>query len=802
LHELRRIEFDSPSKEKEPGSMHSKELVHLSALVSLALLGGLTITDVSAASEPIRVERQSAGVVMHNGEETLRLTVCSPTAIHVVAGPGNPSAASPQQPWITSPCQPGQFEFTQNEKEATVTTSALKVTIELKVGNLVFRDIAGTTLLAERGLKPRSYVPAIVNGEKVYGVDDEFSPEPREGLYGLGQHQNGMFNYRGAVVELGQGSTDVAVPLLISSNGYGVLWNTAGLSYFDNRFAGEMKLSTVAADAVDYYFFYGPEIDQVIHQYREMTGHAPLFGEWAYGFVQSKDRYKSAQQLIDIAGEYRAQHVPLDFIVQDWFWWKHQGDPEYSDDYLKPHPDVPGALKQLHDEHMHAMISVWAVMDPQSKNYQQLKAEGFTIPGLSVYDASNPKARDAYWDLLVGKLFSQGWDGFWLDSTEPAASNDGPCDAVLFDHQLSIGSGARYTNVFPLLHAEGVYQHWRATTDQKRVFILTRSAFLGQQRDAAAIWSGDVYGTFMTLARQISAGLNFAVSGIPYWTTDIGGYGWPLERNTQDPAYQELYTRWYEFGVFCPIFRTHGHRSNDTNEVFSYGQQTPTLIAYDKLRYRLLPYIYSLAWRITNEDYTMQRPLVMDWRTNAKVRDIGDQFLFGPSILVNPVTVEGATSRFLYLPPAAGWYDFWSGERLTGDQRILAQAPLDRIPLYVRAGAILPMGPEIEYAGQKQNAPIELRIYRGADGSFNLYEDQGDTYAYEKGAHAITPIHWDDGTRTLTIGKREGTYADMETVRTFRAILVDTGHGTGAQVPATADKEIRYDGTEVKIAFK
>jgi alpha-D-xyloside xylohydrolase len=782
--------------------MHSKEVAHLSALVSLALLGGLSITDVSAASESIRVERQPAGVVMHNGDETLRLTVCSPTAIHVVAGPGDPFAASPQHPWITSPCQPGQFEFTQDEKEATLTTSSLKVSIELKEGNLVFRDIAGTTLLAERSLKPRSYVPAVVNGEKVYGVDDVFFPEPREGIYGLGQHQNGMFNYRGAVVELGQGSTDVAIPLLISSNGYGVLWNTAGLSYFDNRFAGDMKLSTVAADAADYYFFYGPEIDQVIHQYREMTGHAPLFGEWAYGFVQSKDHYKSAQQLIDIAGEYRAQHVPLDFIVQDWFWWKYQGDPEYSEDYLKPHPDIPGALKQLHDEHIHAMVSVWALMDPQSKNYQRLKSEGYTIPGLPVYDASNPKARDAYWDLLVGKLFSQGWDGFWLDSTEPAASNDGPCDIVLFDHQLFIGSGARYTNVFPLLHSEGVYQHWRTTTDQKRVFILTRSAFLGQQRDAAAVWSGDVYGTFMTLARQIPAGLNFALSGIPYWTTDIGGYGWPLERNTQDPAYQELYTRWYEFGVFCPIFRTHGQRSNDTNEVFSYGPQTPTLIAYDKLRYRLLPYIYSLAWRVTNEDYTMQRPLVMDWRTNAKVRDIGDQFMFGPSILVNPVTVEGDTSRFLYLPPAAGWYDFWSGEKLAGDQRILAQAPLDRIPLYVRAGAILPLGPEIEYAGQKQDAPIELRIYCGADGSFDLYEDQGDTYAYEKGAHAITPIRWKDGTRTLTIGKRKGTYADMETARTFRAVLVDAGHGTGAQVSATADKEIRYNGAELQVVFK
>jgi alpha-D-xyloside xylohydrolase len=306
----------------------------------------------------------------------------------------------------------------------------------------------------------------------------------------------------------------------------------------------------------------------------------------------------------------------------------------------------------------------------------------------------------------------------------------------------------------------------------------------------------------MTFARQIPAGLNFAVSGIPYWTTDIAGYGWPLERDTRDPSYQELYTRWYEFGAFCPIFRTHGHRSNDTNEVFSYGPQTRTLISYDKLRYRLLPYIYALAWRVTSEDYTMQRPLVMDWRTEEAVRDIGDQFMFGPSILVNPVTTEGATSRFVYLPAAEAWYDFWTGEKLKGGQRILAPAPLDRIPLYVRAGSILPMGPEIEYAGEKPDAPLELRIYRGADGSFNLYEDEGDSYRYEKGAHAVTPMRWDDAKGMLTIGAREGSYPGMVAARSFRVVLVDASHGIGGNVAAVAGNEIRYEGKEVRLVVK
>ena len=480
------------------------------------------------------------------------------------------------------------------------------------------------------------------------------------------------------------------------------------------------------------YFIYGPEMDQVIHGYRDLTGHAPLYGRWGYGFVQSKDRYKSAKQLLDIAQEYRDQHVPLDFIVQDWYWWKLQGDPEYNDDYVKPWPRVPDALDKLHAEHVHAMISVWAKMDPRAQNWQEMQQKGLIVPDTDLYDATNPVARDFYWDHLMGKKFAEGWDGFWLDSSEPEI-RDGFSDASLDEKRLFIGNGARYTNIFPLMHSGGVYDHWRRTTDRKRVFILTRSGFLGQQRNATTVWSGDVIGTWMSFQRQIPAGLNFELSGLPYWTTDIAGYGWPYERDTRDPDYQELYTRWYEFGVLCPIFRTHGHRSNDTNEIFSYGPQTPTLIAYDRLRSRMLPYIYSLAWRVTSEDYTMMRPLVMDWRENQQVRDIGDEYTFGSALLVSPVSQKGATSRPVYLPPAAGWYDFWTGAQLKGDQHVEAQAPLDRIPLYVRAGSILPLGPEVEYAEQSPDAPLELRIYRGADGSFTLYNDQGDTYAYEKG---------------------------------------------------------------------
>jgi alpha-D-xyloside xylohydrolase len=773
-------------------------MIRMKVVVSIGV--GMLMAVDSAIAAPVQVEKTSAGLVMRLDDETLQLSVCGPGVLHIVAGPGNPKAASPTAPWLVQPCIPGTFDFTQDEKEATLRTEQLQVKIRLETGQVYYYNAKGELLLFESDRRPREYISDVVNGEKLYHVSERFQPAPTEGFYGLGQHQSGVFNYRGSVVEMAQANTDVAVPLLISTNGYGILWNTASKSWFDNRFASELKLRTEAADAIDYYFLYGPEVDQIVHQYREITGHAPLFGKWAYGFIQSKDRYRSAKDLLDVAGKYRTEHVPLDFIVQDWFWWKLQGDPEYSADYLKPYPDVQAALNRLHDEHIHAMISVWAVTDSQSKIYAALKERNLLIPGTTDYDATNPAARDFTWDALFGKVFAQGWDAFWLDSSEPECCN-GYSDATLDNRQLSIGNGARYTNIFPLMHTGNVYDHWRATTDKKRVFILTRSAFLGQQRNATTVWSGDVLGTFATFRKQIPAGLNFEVSGIPYWTTDIAGYGWPLERDTRDPAYQELYTRWFEFGVFCPIFRTHGHRSNDTNEVFSYGSQTPTLIAYDKLRYRLLPYIYSLAWRVTADDYTIMRPLIMDWRTDEKVREIGDQFMFGPSILVNPVTQEGATSRAVYLPTSAGWYDFWTGEKLAGDTRTVAPAPLDRIPLYVKAGSIVPLGPEVEYASEKSAAPVVLRIYRGADSNFNLYEDEGDTYDYEKGAHSIIPIRWNESTATLTIGDREGSYPGMPVTRSFRLVLVGKDRGAGAAMDETG-VDLQYNGSAVSTVLR
>lgn len=790
--------------------------VRLAALAAGALLAtGALLAQTStqmSTQEPTQhaqITQQDGSVVVKTATDTLRLTACSPTEIHVVASPGGKATdADRHQPWLIESCKPTHFTLTLPTPPAHQTAQealwnppmAVMDTGELKVGitpwgTLQFENEQSQTLLQEFQDSPRRYVRTTVNGQQLWNVTDQFYPAAREGLYGLGQHQNGVFDYRGTVIELGQANTSVAIPLMLSTKGYGIFWNTAALSWFDNRLPREMRFSSDASHAIDYYFLYGPSFDSLIHQYRDMTGHAPMYGRWAYGFWQSKDRYKSSAELLNIAAEYRDAHVPLDNIVQDWYWWVHQGDPEFRAD---AYPNVPLLLKKLHAEHVHAMISVWATFDPQSKNYQQMKALGYMIPGTTTYDATNPKAGDFYWNHLVGKLFAQGWDAFWLDSSEPevAYPHGGESSTQLYNRKLYIGNGALYTNVFPLMHTGNVYKHWRATTDKKRVFILTRSGFAGDQRYAATTWSGDTFSTWRALSRQVPAGLNFALSGMPYWTMDIGGYVGP-PRKTTDPAYQKLYTRWYEFGAFCPIFRTHGHRDN--NEVFSYGPVTPILEKYDRLRYRLLPYIYSLAWRVTNDDYTIMRPLVMDWRTDRRVWNIGNEYMFGPALLVSPVTIEDATARYVYLPPAAKWYDFWTGQSMPGSQRVNVPAPLNIIPLYVRAGSIIPMGPVVQYAAQAPDAPITLRVYPGADGHFTLYEDQGDTYNYEKGERALIPIRWDNATRTLTIAAREGSYPGMPSQRVFRVVFVGANHGVGGTVAAHPDKTITYTGTAVSV---
>ena len=745
---------------------------------------------------PENVEQTAKGFRAIAGKEVLTVTACSDSVIHVVATP-EPSSPVPPRPWMLDAhqsCPGAQFSFTHDTKAVSLKTAEVEVTLGIDRGNLSFRTASGESLLNEGNSVPRTYEPVELNGEHTYRVTDRFSPTITEAVYGLGQHQSGMFNYRGATVELGQNNTDVAIPLLISSKGYGLMWNTAALTWFDNRFPLEMKLTAMAGKSID-YFIYGPEIDAVLHRYRTMTGHAPMLPKWAYGFFQSKDRYVSLDELKAIAQRYREGHIPLDAMVQDWFWWKTEGDPVFNSNYH----DVAKNLEALHKENVHAMISVWGLLDPKSETYKVLDGKQELISGAHVYDATNPEARDDYWRHLPGKLLAEGWDAFWLDSAEPEEYYPHMGDAILSTRNLAIGNGAEFTNVFPLLHTLGVQDHWKSQDKSKRVFLLTRSAFLGQQRVGATVWSGDVYGTYWGLSHQVPGGLNFALSGAPYWTTDIGGYWPPHDDPLSDPAFQELYARWFEYGVFCPIFRTHGHRPH--NELWSFDKVEPILVSYDKLRYRLMPYIYSLAWKVTSEDYTIQRPMVMDWRTDPKVWNVGDQFMFGPAILVSPVLKANAARRPVYLPRGV-WYDFWTGKSVEGGQEIEAEAPLDRIPLFVHGGSIVPMGPQIEYAEQDPAGTIELRIYRGADGRFDLYEDAGDGYEYQHGQHSVIPLRWDDRSSVIRIGARQGSYPGMITKRVFQVVLVDGKHGAGVGVTDSPNLAIEYDGKEIQRPVK
>ena len=747
------------------------------------------------------IKKLDDGVQLTMARGTLRLKVCSGNIVRVLFAPGTDFPSRPDLVVIKNSWPRAEWREQTTDDSVAVRTSSLAVTVDRKTGSIVFADSSGKKLFEQTEL---SLTPVTVNGERTYH-SELYSKlwGSYEAFYGLGQHQAGVWNYRGEAVDLSQDNSNIGIPFFLSSNGYGIFWNNTSRSRFNNRFLSALYVSSEVADSVDYYFLYGPEFDSIIAGYRELTGAPPLFGEWAYGFWQCKNRYKTQAELLAVASKYRELHIPADNIVQDWFWWITMGEPVFNKDN---YPDPKSMIDQLHSEHFHLMISVWPFFRPGSKTYDEMDKRGFFIDkmkvasfhpaGQALYDAFNPDARHYYWNLMDQALFKMGADAWWLDTTEPETEDRET--NILVTNQTHLGNGARVANAFPLMTTTGVYEGQRAETDQKRVFILSRSAFAGSQRNAVTVWSGDINSDWVFFRKQIPAGLNYSVSGLPYWTTDIGGF---VSGDPNDAAYRELFIRWFQFGTFNPILRVHGTRSTDQNELWSYGPEAQkTLVYFDALRYRLLPYIYSLAWMTTAHGYTPMRPLVMDFRTDARAANIGDQFLYGPALLVNPVATPGVTEREAYLPKGR-WYDFWTGTTLEGPQTVIAAAPLDRLPLYVRAGSILPLGPQIEWSTEKPADPIELRVYSGADGDFTLYEDENDTYHYEKGAFAEIPLHWDEARHTLTIGDRRGSFPGMLASRTFRVVQVGKDHGVGLEPEATADRDVAYSGKSTSVTF-
>jgi alpha-D-xyloside xylohydrolase len=604
-----------------------------------------------------------------------------------------------------------------------------------------------------------------------FTVGASFAAADDEHDYGLGQNQQGFLDRRGHVIECAHdydapSGQSVCVPFLITNKGYGLIWDNPSKTTVSLGFNNQNTFKSQVGQRVSFFVIAG-DYDAIYRGYRLLTGDVPMLPKSAYGYIQCKQRYSTQAELLAVAKGYRDRHLPIDDLVVDWFTYTKMGQMDFDP---AAWPDPAGMLKQLHDMNFHVMISVWPRFTPGSRYYDLILkngwfehlADGTPTNGLpydragSDIDTTNTDAAKWYWSVIRENYVDKGFDAFWADETEP----DLPPNGSYF----KIGPGTEYFNVYPLFHTATFYSGMRADM-KERALILARDSYLGAQHNATIFWSSDISPNWDTLKRQVPTGINFAASGMPYWSTDIGGWQalphWHSPAHTPliDPSdardnvgnyddYPELYTRWFEYGAFQPNFRTHGTRKH--NEVWSYGKQAePILEKYLRLRYQLMPYIYSLGWQAHETGAPFMRGLFLDFPNDPNVADIGDEYMFGPALLVAPVTEQGATTRSVYLPAGCDWFNFWTNERIHGGQRLTVAAPIDTIPVFVRAGSIIPLGVPVESMNQPQ-AIDRVRIYPGADGDFAYYADDGNTYAYEHGDYHLTVLHWNDKTHQLS----------------------------------------------------
>jgi alpha-D-xyloside xylohydrolase len=920
-----------------------------------AILILLTALAGAAQAAPGTWRATPDGVLVNPGEgpaKAVRLQVMGPRAIHVLAAPDAAATPPASLAVIARPVRAG-FKVSAKAGEVLLDAGRMSAEVSLATGQIRFRDAAGKPILAE-------------HGRADHAVSQQFNPGTDEGFFGLGQHQNGQMNYNGEDVELAQHNMDVAIPFVVSTRNYGVLWDNTSITRFgdprpyglasrdltltdaegkpggltaryyvgdqlrltrtepdinyqyikdleawpaelkgakdqkvvwegaleaktagvhklrlyvssyvrlfiDGRlvidawrqnwnpwhrnFELQMKpgerhairvewtpndgyiallhndpladtdrhslwLSSEAGKAIDYYVVTGADLDEVVSGYRKLTGKAVMLPRWAYGFWQSRQRYETQGQLLDVLHEYRKRHLPLDNIVQDWMYWREDDWGSHRFDPAR-FPDPKAMIDEVHADHAHLMISIWAKFYPTTANFKELDAKrhiyrrnlemgakDWVGPGYasSFYDPYSDEARAIYWRQVRENLKVLGVDAWWMDSDEPDMhSNLDIGERKLRMGPTAIGPGGPLFNSYPLMHTTSVYQGERATGSDQRVFILSRSAFAGQQRNASALWSGDVAARWSDLADQISAGVNLSLSGLPNWTFDIGGY--TLEPRYEHPdaanleEWRELNLRWFQFGAFAPLFRSHGELV--PREIFNLAPEgSPvyaSLVWYDRLRYRLMPYIYTLAGEAYQRDSTIMRGLVMDFAADRKAWDVKDEYMFGPAFLVAPVHDYRARSREVYLPAGTDWYDFNTGERHPGGQEVSAPAPLERMPLFVKAGAIVPVGPAIEYTGEKPDAPITLYVYTGASGAFELYEDDGVTYGYERGQSSRIPIAYDERTGVLSIGARSGAWPGMPARRRFNVRWISGPTASAADLDAATDQGVDYEGRAVQL---
>jgi alpha-D-xyloside xylohydrolase len=870
---------------------------------------------------------------------TLKIEFCAPNIVRVAFAPNTSFFSRASLTTAARQCVTTSWQSTSGDGQVTYTTSQLGVRVE-NTGRVTFLDPSGQVILAERPNGGRTMTAATVQGESTFNVRQEWEPNADESLYGLGQHQQGLMNIKDYDLDLHQYNTEIYIPYLVSSRGYGVLWDNTSFSRFGDlgaagqltgvtglyasggevgdvspgngsvTWSGSVKptatgdylfrtysngainlqvngqtvvdhwrqgwnpgediarvsltagqsvpvrlqwtvdgtinvvkllwkppvanrttsLWSKVGDGIDYTFVYGPEIDTVVAGYRRLTGEAPMMPRWAFGFWQCRERYQTSQDSLSVLNGYRSRKAPIDNIVQDWQYWKPAEWGSHAFDQTR-FSDPAGWIKNIHDTyHAQLMISVWPKFYTGIANYTALNNAGYlyqlnVTEGLkdfvgypyTFYDAFKAQARQLYWSQINQALFSKGVDAWWMDASEPDIV-EGPFSSVAaqvssFETHMNptaLGTGARMLNAYSLVNSQAIFEGQTAAAPNQRVFMLTRNGFAGQQRYAAASWSGDITSTWTAMRKQVPAGLSFSVSGMPYWTLDSGGFAPPARFTVANPSaadlaeWRELNTRWFEYSTFLPLMRSHGQAP--PREIWEFGGDTSpayaAMLKFDQLRYRLLPYIYSLAGGVTRRAGTILRPLVMDFRTEAAARDIGDEFMFGPAFLVAPVMTYKASARSVYLPNATGgWYNFWTGKALTGAQTVQAAAGFDSIPVHVRAGSIVPIGPDLQYTAEKPANTITLYVYAGADGAFTLYEDQGLTYDYQQGAFSEIPLKWSDSTHTLSIGARAGSFSGMLTSRVFQIILVSPSKAVGFSFTPTADRSVTYTGAAQDITL-
>ena len=748
--------------------------------------------------------------------QDVKIEFITPSIVHVVKG-------QPTKTLVVTAKPQDNLQLTISKSQWK--SSELTVKQDAK-GNLTFLTAKGKVLLKEKECD-------VKEARQTFTLDKD------EAIYGLGTIQNGKMNRRGEKKRMEQSNLEDFQNVLQSIKGYGIYWENYSPTLFEDN-ANGMTFDAEVGDGVDYYFMYGKSADGVIAQMRYLSGDVPMFPMWTYGFWQSKERYKSAAETEGIVDQYRALNVPLDGIIQDWQYWGSNYLWNAMDFLAEDFANGKQMIQNVHKKNAHFMISIWASFGPMTQQFRELNEKGLLMPfetwpqsgishvwppimkypsGVKVYDAFHPEARAIYWKYLK-TLYDYGTDAWWMDSTDPDFFNPKESD---YAHKVYGGTWRSH----PLETVRGIYQSQRKDYGQKRVFIMTRSSYAGQQHYGSNMWSGDVNSSWDMLRKQVPAGLSYSLTGNPNFNTDIGGF-FCGSYNTKgsgsaprNPQFQELYVRWMQYGLFCPVFRSHG--ADAPREIWQFGKKgEPVYDAIEKqirLRYRLIPYLYSTAWQVTSNNDSYMRPLFSDFAADKKVWNINDEFLFGRSILAAPIVKAQYTEEKIirtdamtgwnrqnvsdgsavggidftatksatkYLPKGATWYDFWTNQQYKGGQDVTLETTLDRVPMFVRAGSILPLGPEMQYVGEKAWDNLEMRVYPGANGSFTLYEDEGDNYNYEKGAYATITFQWNDSKKQLTIGERKGQYPGMLQKRHFTIVL-----------PNGQQKVVDYSGQQI-----